>query len=118
MINKSSDKEDKIKNIILPKIKKYSEVIKTNTVSFLHYGHLGDIINSLPAIKEISKNNICNLYIQKNKLIPEHAITNNHPSGSVFLSENSVNKILPLLKKQKVFEFSRSLWKPKNRYWS
>ena len=69
-------------------------------ISFLHSGNLGDIINSLPVIKEISKNKICNLFIEKNKLLPTQAQNLNHPLGKYYLTENSVNKILPLLKKQ------------------
>ena len=33
-------------------------------LSFLHSGHLGDIIYALPTIKELSKNHVCNFYIQ------------------------------------------------------
>jgi len=69
-------------------------------ISFLHSGNLGDIINSLPVIKEISKNKICNLFIEKNKLLPTQAQNLDHPLGKYYLTENSVNKILPLLKKQ------------------
>jgi len=36
-----------------------------NEISFLHSGHLGDIINSLPLIKEISKNKKCNRILRK-----------------------------------------------------
>ena len=69
-------------------------------ISFVHSGNLGDIINYLPVIKEISKNKICNLFIEKNKLLPTQAQNLNHPLGKYYLTENSVNKILPLLKKQ------------------
>ena len=71
-----------------------------NEISFLHSGHLGDIINSLPLIKEISKNKKCNLFIELNKLIPLHAQNLDHPFGKYYLSESSVKKILPLLSKQ------------------
>jgi len=71
-----------------------------NEISFLHSGHLGDIINSLPLIKEISKNKKCNLFIESNKLIPLHAQNLDHPFGKYYLSESSVKKILPLLSKQ------------------
>lgn len=100
--NKSKIEEEKYTKFILPKINKFREVLKSNnTISFLHYGHLGDIINSLPAIKEISKTKKCNLYIQKDKKIPEHVVSKDHPFGSVYLSENAILKMLPLLKKQK-----------------
>ena len=56
-------KEEKIKieskNLYINKIKKkldqFTLALKDkNEISFLHSGHLGDIINSLPLIKEIS----------------------------------------------------------------
>ena len=100
--NKSKIKDEAYKTIILPKIIEFSRVVKTKeTISFMHYGHLGDIINSLPIIKELSKTKICNLYIQKNKKIPDHVVSKEHPFGSVYLTENAILKMLPLLKNQK-----------------
>ena len=100
--NKNKVKEEKYKAKILPKIKEFKEILKSNkSISFLHYGHLGDIVNSLPVIKEISKDKKCILYIQKEKPIPQHVISKDHPLGSVYLSEKSIFKMLPLLKKQK-----------------
>ncbi len=99
--NKSRIKEEKYTDLILPRIKYFSEKLKSkSTISFMHYGHLGDIVNSLPVIKEISNNKDCNLYIQKNKLIPKDIVSKDHPFGSVYLTENAIIKILPLLKKQ------------------
>ena len=63
-----------------------------NEISFLHSGHLGDIINSLPLIQEISKNKKCNLFIELNKLLPLHAQNLDHPFGKYYLSESSVKK--------------------------
>ena len=101
-INKNKNKDKKYKIFIEPKIKKFAEIISLNdNISFLHYGHLGDIINSLPVIKELSKNKKCNLYIQKEKKIPNEGASKDHPFGSIFLSEKSISKILPLLKEQK-----------------
>ena len=98
---KSKIKEEIYKNYTYPKIKKFQNIVKTKEdISFLHYGHLGDIINSLPIIKEISKNKRCSLYIQKNKLIPRHVVSKDHPFGSVYLTEKSILKMLPLLKHQ------------------
>jgi len=103
--NKSKFKEEEYKSKILPKIREFREILKSKkTISFLHYGHLGDIVNSLPVIKELSKDKKCILYIQKEKPIPKHVISKDHPFGSVYLSENSILKMLPLLKKQKYFE--------------
>ena len=73
---------------------------KKDEISFLHSGHLGDIINSLPLIKEISKTKKCKLYIESNKLMPEHAYDPIHPFGKYYLNDSSVNKIIPLLSKQ------------------
>ena len=42
----------------------------------------------------------CSLYIQKNKKIPSHLSSKEHPFGNVYLSEKSIYKILPLLKNQ------------------
>ena len=85
---KKKDRDKKYNEYILPKIKEFENVIlEKNNLSFLHYGHLGDIINSLPVIKELAKTKKCNLFIQKDKKIPEHVISKDHPFGSVYLSE-------------------------------
>ncbi len=98
---KSQIKDEKYSKIVLPKIIEFSEIIKTKkNISFLHSGHLGDIINSLPVIKELSKKKICNLYIQKDKKIPSHVISREGSTNSVFLKEQSIIKILPLLNNQ------------------
>ena len=103
--SKKKESDESYKNIILPKIKKFQDSIKDNdSISFLHYGHLGDIINSLPVIKELSKTKKCFLYIQKNKKIPKHVVSKNHPFGDVYLSEKAINKMLPLLQSQKFIE--------------
>jgi len=78
----------------------YKKIKEKEEISFLHSGHLGDIINSLPVIKEISKNKKCSLYLEANKLLPGHLQDTNHPFGKYFLSENPIKKILPLLHKQ------------------
>ena len=73
--NKSKIQDKNYSDLIIPKIEKFSEILKTkNSISFLHYGHLGDLIHSLPLLKEISKNKTCNLYIEKNKPLPKHAV--------------------------------------------
>ena len=79
---------------------------KKNEISFLHSGTLGDIINALPIIKEISKTKKCNLYIQPGKKIPIHALSPNHPSGNSFLSDKAADKLLPLLKRQSYLNFT------------
>ncbi len=55
-IFKKNNREKSYKELILPKINNYQKIIENEEViSFLHYGHLGDIINSLLTVKEISK---------------------------------------------------------------
>mgnify|MGYP001395662868 CR=1 FL=1 len=99
--NKNQINKEKYKKFIIPKIVNFREKIQTKEeISFLHYGHLGDIINSLPVIKELSLTKKCNLFIEKDKKIPNHVISNDHPSGGVFLKESSINKLIPLLKQQ------------------
>ena len=99
--DKNKKNEEKYSKTILPKIEKFSKNLELkNNVSFLHYGHLGDIINCLPIIKEISKNKSCSLFIQENKPIPGHVVTKDHPFGSVYLNKNAIAKLIPLLKKQ------------------
>lgn len=99
---KESEK-DKL-NIRLYK-EKYSEVLDTiqrkkvlNTnLSFKHSGHLGDIVYSLPVIKELSKTHTCNLYIAENKPVKNYY---RHPAGNVMLNSKLTTKLLPLLQKQ------------------
>ena len=100
--NKKKILEKKYLNYTLPRISEFHNCLKNkSSISFLHYGHLGDLINSLPVIKEISKNKDCYLYIQKNKSIPEHVEAKDHSFGSVYLNEVAISKMLPLLKEQK-----------------
>ena len=96
--------EDKIKKFRESseyKIKNISKVIKEKKeITFLHSGHLGDIINSLPLIKEVSKTKKCNFLVEANKPLPTHLQDSQHPFGKFFLSEDSVKKMIPLLKSQ------------------
>ena len=96
---KRNSNNERYKNYIIPKINEYYKSIDSkDTISFLHYGHLGDIINSLPTIKLLSKTKNCHLYIQSDKKIPYHAISKDHPFGDVYLTKNSIMKLIPLLK--------------------
>ena len=84
---------------IYDKILKIEKNIENNReLSFLHSGHLGDLIYSLPVIKELSKKHSCNLYIQTNR--PMELSYQNHPSGKVYLDKRIVNLVLPLLRNQ------------------
>ena len=42
-------------------------------LSFSHCGHLGDVINSLPTIKELSKTHKCNFFIHVEKPLDDNA---------------------------------------------
>ena len=86
--------EDLISNI-------QKKIKEKNELSFLHSGHSGDIINSLPTIKELSKTHKCNLYIQINKSFPPNLTYFRHTAGNVFINEKIFNMLLPLLKSQK-----------------
>ena len=104
-ILKSQKKDKRTQEIyfkkVIPKVKEIQTVLKNKShISFLHSGHLGDIINSLPVIKEISKFKKCSLYIEINKKINDPRAITNHPGNDIFLSKNAVNKLIPLLKKQ------------------
>ena len=84
---------------IYDKIIEIEKNINSNTeLNFLHSGHLGDIMYSLPAIKELSKTHKCKLYIQADK--PMEVDYQNHPSGKVYLDKRIVNLLLPLLQQQ------------------
>ena len=88
--------------IIEPALKKMSQLIKDKkNLSFLHSGHLGDIIYSLPLIKEIAKKSKCNLYLEVDKEIPKKVHDLGHPFGRFFLTKEAAHKLIPLIKKQK-----------------
>ena len=42
------------------------KIKKKRSITFLHSGHLGDLINSLPVVKEISKRVKCSFLININ----------------------------------------------------
>ncbi len=67
-------------------------------LSFLHSGHVGDIINVLPAIKELSKNHECDLYIGVDKSI--NVNYNKHPANKVFINKKLYKMLEPLLASQ------------------
>jgi len=79
-------------------IKLIRKNIEKKEISFLHSGHLGDILYSLPVIKELSKNKKCNLYIEKNFKISSFYFK--HPGNEFFLNKKMTNMLMPLLKSQ------------------
>ena len=85
---------------IKPKITEFEKNIKNNKeINFSHSGHMGDIIYSLPVVKEIAKEKVCNLYIIANKPMEQKYF--NHPSGKFYLDERVIKMLLPLLNEQK-----------------
>ena len=98
---KKEKEKDLLRKTISKKVLQISKKLKLKKeINFLHSGHLGDIINSLPFIKEIAKRKKCNLLINLNKRINIDNINNLHPSKGFFLKKNSYEKLLPLLKVQ------------------
>ena len=89
-IDSSIENKIKIfKSKLEDKILKIQQIIQNQEeISFLHSGHLGDVINSLPIIKELSKNHTCNLYIQINKPLPDEIKFYKNPKDLVFLNQN------------------------------
>ena len=69
-------------------------------LSFLHYGHLGDVVNSLPVIKELSKTHKCNFYIQAKKPLEPNARHYKRFGDYVFLTDANVDMLLPLFMNQ------------------
>lgn len=63
--------------------------------SFLHSGNIGDIIYSLPAVYELSKNGKAHFYLQVNQ--PTDQVFQFHPLGNVMLNDNMVAMLKPLL---------------------
>ena len=98
---KISDNISNYNNNIKEKIIKINNNIEgKNELNFLHSGHLGDLIYSLPLVKEISKTGKkCNFFVEvgKKNLLYYH----NHPSGNVLINQKSFDLLLPLLQTQK-----------------
>ena len=69
-------------------------------LSFLHYGHLGDVVNSLPVIKELSKTHKCNFYIQAKKPLEPNARHYKRFGDYVFLTDANVDMLSPLFMNQ------------------
>jgi len=101
---KREKNEKEIKDIyktqIHEKIHAIHEKVKNKKeLSFSHCGHLGDIINSLPTIKEISKTHKCNFYIDTEKPLEPNARNYKKFGDKVYLTNKSVNMLFPLLSK-------------------
>ena len=92
---------EKLRKKISLEISNISRRLKSKKeINFLHSGHLGDIVNSLPFIKEISRKKRCNLYININKKISNKIKNELHPSKEFFLTSKPFKKLVPLLNVQ------------------
>ena len=76
-----------------------NKIKNSKKITFLHSGHLGDLIYALPVIKELAKDHECHFYIQANKIMPVEYYK--HPAGHVYIDDRMLNLFLPLMKKQK-----------------
>ena len=97
--------ENKERNLLFYKNNIQDKLIKIKSslenkkeISFLHSGHLGDLMYSLPLVKELSKNYKCSFFIEINK--KTGVDYGNHPSGDVFINERTANLLIPLLANQ------------------
>ncbi len=78
-----------------------SKIKNNKKLTFLHSGHLGDLIYALPVIKELAKDHECHFYIQANKKMPvKYFKHTSWSSGQVYIDDRQFNIFLPLMKKQ------------------
>ena len=101
---KNEDKAKKNLAIYKEKIEKkindiLNDIDKSKVLNFKHSGHCGDIICSLPVVKELAKTRECNFFINVNKKLPSPYFK--HPSQKVFVDDRMFYLIKPLLEKQK-----------------
>ncbi len=80
-------------NLIHEKIK------NQKNLTFLHSGHIGDIINILPVIKELSKDHKCDLYLNISK--PLQVKLNEYQYENIYLNKKIYDMLYPLLQTQK-----------------
>ena len=79
------------------KIENIHNIIKNKKeLSFSHCGHLGDIINSLPTVKELSKNHKCNFFIHTEKALENNAKNYKSFGDVVYLANKTVDMLMPL----------------------
>ena len=98
---KKKEKISKLDSRIIKYIETISDKINNlSKINFSHSGHLGDLINSLPVIKEISKKKNCNLFININKRLTKKDIDISHPAKEFYLTKDSFLKLKPLLESQ------------------
>ena len=80
-----------------------------NELSFSHCGHLGDVINSLPAVKELSKNHKCKFFIHTEKPLEDNAKNYKGFGDEVYLKHKTVDMLMPLFAKLPYLEKTEKL---------
>ena len=94
---RTSDRVKYYNSRIYAQILEIQKKIENNKeLSFLHSGRIGDVIYSLPTIKELSKSHKCKLYVQIEKAI----LGPYESSRKVFINKRCGDLILPLLRNQ------------------
>ena len=94
---RTSDRVKYYNSRIYAQILEIQKKIENNKeLSFLHSGRIGDVIYSLPTIKELSKSHKCKLYVQIEKPI----LGPYESSKKVFINKRCGDLILPLLRNQ------------------
>ncbi|MBM5788031.1 MAG: hypothetical protein FJ375_04860 [Pelagibacterales bacterium] len=75
-------------------LEEVSKNLKKKNISFLHSGHIGDIICALPLLKYLGKKSKITIYLN-------HKNSKNFQGQERMLNYKSIKMLLPLLKKQK-----------------
>ena len=84
-----SEIHNKIENI-------HNAIKNKKELSFSHCGHLGDVINSLPTVKKLSKNHKCNFFIHTEKALEDNAKNYKGFGDTVYLKNKTVDMLMPL----------------------
>jgi hypothetical protein len=87
-----SEIHSKIENI-------HNNIKNKKELSFSHCGHLGDVINSLPTVKELSKNHKCHFFIHTEKALEDNAKNYKGFGDVVYLKNKTVDMLMPLFAK-------------------
>jgi len=74
------------------------KIENNHKLTFKHSGHTGDLIYSLPVVKELSKKHECHFYVNVDK--KNHLPYYKHPSKTVLIDERMFNLLRPLLDHQ------------------
>ncbi|NCI46613.1 glycosyltransferase family 9 protein [Sediminibacterium soli] len=75
----------------------------SSEISFLHNGHAGDIIYSIPAMYALAGGRKIRLYLHLHQPAQDFTPSMKHPNGKLMLNEKSVELLAPLLLAQAGF---------------